>query len=116
VSSLVAGVEEMLIASRVNSQGRVVIPVEVRKRLGLDGEGLIQFMFGPGDEVRIVTPEQLRFVMWANNHGADGGDSSVDVRLMRDNDAEALLRDDVIDHDPRTDYELFADLTKALDH
>ena len=105
----------MLIESRVNSQGRVVIPAEVRKLLGLRGEGTIQFVVGGDDGVRIVTAEMLRFSMWANNQGGDGGDSSVDIRAMRDRDAESLLQDDVVDDDPRSDDELFADLTKAFD-
>lgn len=115
MSSLMSGAEEVLIESRVNSQGRVVIPAEVRKLLGLEGEGTIQFMVGADHSVRIVTPEMLRFSMWANNRGGDGGDSSVDVRMMRDLDAESLSQDDVIDDDPRSDEELFSDLTKALD-
>src|SRR6266404_700668 len=115
MSSLVAGAEEMLIESRVNSQGRVVIPAEVRKRLGLHGEVTVQFMVGPDEGVRLVTPELLRCSMWANNHGGDGGDSSMDTRLMRDQDAESLLRDDVVDDDSRSDDELFTDLAKAFD-
>lgn len=115
MSSLVSGAEELLIESRVNAQGRVVIPAEVRKYLGLQGEGTIQFMVGADDGVRIVTPEMLRFTMWANNEGGDGGDSSMDMRLMRDEDAESLLGDDVVEHDPRSDDELFSDLSKAFD-
>lgn len=115
MSSLVTGAEEVLIESRVNSQGRVVIPAEVRKRLGIHGEGPVHFMVGPDDEVRLTTPEMLRFSMWANNHGGDGGDSSMDMRVVRDQDAESLLRDDAVDEDPRSDDELFADLANALD-
>jgi AbrB family looped-hinge helix DNA binding protein len=111
----VTGAEEVLIESRVNSQGRLVIPAEVRKRLGLHGEGLVHFIVGPDDDVRIVTPDLLRLSMWANNHGGDGGDSSVDMRVTRDEDAESLVRDDVVDNDPRSDDELFDDLARALD-
>jgi AbrB family looped-hinge helix DNA binding protein len=115
MSSLESGAEEVLIESRVNSQGRVVIPAEVRRRLGLDGEGTIHFMVSEGEGVRIVTPAMLRYAMWANNTGGDGGDSSVDVRTMRDEDALSLLHDDVVDDDPRTDEELFEDLSRALE-
>ena len=41
-----------------------------------------------GDQVRIVSAEQLLVQTWANNHGGDAGDSVAEVRAARERDTD----------------------------
>lgn len=71
----------------VNPQGRVVVPVEVRRALGLGPGGRVQFVV-EGDQVRLVTPPMRAMALWAKNTGGDAGDSTADLRTYRMADQE----------------------------
>ena len=78
-------IQDLTALATVSPEGRILIPAEFRRRLGLH----------PGDKVRLVlTAEGLSIVsaralthaLWANNHGRDAADSGLDVRAARDAD------------------------------
>lgn len=71
--------------TKLSAEGRVVIPAEVRRVLGVDAGGQILFVV-EGEQVRLVTPRLLAEQVWANNQGGDAGDSAADVRVSRDED------------------------------
>lgn len=83
---MVAVAEKLDIDTKLSSEGRVVIPAAVRSALGVGPGDRVRFVVDEG-EVRLVTAQSLLFAVWANNHGADGGDSVVDVRRERQADA-----------------------------
>ncbi|ADG75940.1 transcriptional regulator, AbrB family [Cellulomonas flavigena DSM 20109] len=66
----------------VNAQGRVVVPVEVRRALRIASGDRVEFVV-EGDAVRLVTPRMRAMALWAQNHGGDAGDSTRDVRASR---------------------------------
>jgi AbrB family looped-hinge helix DNA binding protein len=69
--------------SRVSPEGRVVIPAEVRRHLGVSGGDLVQFVMLEDGHVELVTPRMLAVALWANNHGGDALDSTELVRAER---------------------------------
>lgn len=73
--------------SKVNSDGRAVIPAELRHRMGLRSGDQIQFILGADGHVRIATRRSMAEELWANNHGGDVVDIGAKVRANRDDDA-----------------------------
>jgi AbrB family looped-hinge helix DNA binding protein len=79
--------------SRLSAEGRVVIPVEVRRALNLHPGDRVRFVL-TGDEVRVVTAQSTADFLWSLNDAGDTGDSAHDMRTWRDGDrskAEASL-------------------------
>jgi len=66
----------------VNSQGRVVLPVEVRRALDIQAGDRLDFVI-EADLVHLVTPRMRAHALWARNDGGDAGDSARDVRAAR---------------------------------
>lgn len=106
----------------VSPQGRVVIPIELRRALEVAGGGRVRFLLDDG-QVRVVSSRTLAGALWANNHGGDAGDSVADVRAARgqDRDVEAQNQRRVAldlrssaKHDRRSDEEVAADLMAAV--
>lgn len=104
--------------TKLSAEGRVVIPAEVRRVLGVDPGGQVIFVVD-GQKVRVVTPRLLIEQVWANNEGGDGGDSAADVRALRDEDSRATdARWERIEAeaqtDVRSDEDVIADLLSGL--
>lgn len=103
--------------TKISAEGRVVIPAEVRKALGVGAGDRIRLVLEDG-EVRLVTARTMAVSLWANNHGGDAGDSVADVRGFRSADRarsdarfeSALSAAD----DPRSEDEIADDLVAAL--
>lgn len=104
--------------STVNAQGRVVVPIEVRRVLGISSGDRLEFLV-EDEEVRLVTPRMRAMMLWAKNHGGDAGDSTRAVREYRtaDQQADAAAEQRIaarVAAETRTDEEmaaaLFADL------
>ncbi len=105
--------------TRLSPEGRVVIPAEVRRILGVNPGGQVIFVVD-GQKVRVVTPRLLIEQIWANNEGGDGGDSAADVRATRDEDSRATdARWERIEaeaqSDERSDEDVIAALFGGLD-
>lgn len=104
--------------TKLSAEGRVVIPAEVRRVLGVEAGGQLLFVV-EGQEVRLVTPRLLVEQVWANNQGGDGGDSAADVRVVRDEDRRTMDErweriDAEAQSEARSDEEVLADLLKGL--
>jgi AbrB family looped-hinge helix DNA binding protein len=108
--------------TKVSPEGRVVIPVEVRRALEVAGGGRVRFVLEDG-QVRVVSPRTLAVALWANNHGGDAGDSVAEVRAARghDRDVEAQNQRRVASNlrssakpDQRSDDKVAADLMAAV--
>jgi AbrB family looped-hinge helix DNA binding protein len=102
----------------VNAQGRVVVPVEVRRALGITSGDRVEFLVADG-EVRLVTPRMRAMALWAKNHGGDAGDSTRAVREHRtaDQQAEAEAEQRIaarVDAETRNDDEIAAELFAGL--
>jgi AbrB family looped-hinge helix DNA binding protein len=74
--------------SRINAEGRVVVPAAIRKLLGVGPGDRLLFVCDEHGAVRLTSAKILIEAMWANNHGIPGGDSGEDIRQMRDADRE----------------------------
>ncbi len=71
----------------MSSEGRVVIPAEVRRALGVSGGDRLRLVLEDG-EVRMTTARSMALGLWANNRGGDGEDAVADVRRFRRADRE----------------------------
>jgi AbrB family looped-hinge helix DNA binding protein len=105
-------------ATRLSAEGRVVIPAEVRRLLGVEAGGRLLIVVD-GSDVRLVTPRLLAEQIWTNNQGGNGGDSAIDLRLHREADALASAdRWDRIeaaaDTDTRSEDQVLADILEGL--
>lgn len=105
--------------SVVNAQGRVVVPAEVRRALGINGGDRLEFLVEDNNEVRLVTPRMRAMMLWANNHGGDAGDSTRAVREYRtaDQQADAAAEQRIaarVAAETRTDEEMAATLLADL--
>ena len=114
--------ERVELDTRVGPEGRVVIPIEIRRALEVTAGGRVRFILEAG-QVRVVSPHTLAIAMWANNHGGDAGDSVADVRAARDRDRDIEARNQhriasdlrsSARRDPRSDDEVAADLLAAV--
>jgi len=108
--------------TKVSPQGRVVIPIEIRRALDVADGGRVRFVLDQG-EVSVVSSRTLAIGLWANNHGGDAGDSVVDVRAARRADQMVETRNrhriavdltSAAKLDRRTDDEVAADLLAAV--
>ena len=78
------------LTSRVSSEGRIVIPAELRRRMNLRAGDVIRFGFDEATgRLEILPAQRLIDVMWANNTGGDAGDSGEAMRLHRQSDQQA---------------------------
>jgi len=114
--------ERIELDTKVSPQGRVVIPIEIRRALEVAGGGRVRFVLEHG-EVSVVSSRTLAIGLWANNLGGDAGDSVADVRAARHADQliETQNRHRIAaelssaEHrDRRTDDEVAADLLAAV--
>ncbi|MHB1474553.1 MAG: AbrB/MazE/SpoVT family DNA-binding domain-containing protein [Dermatophilaceae bacterium] len=113
--------ERVELDTKVTPEGRVVIPIEVRRALEVAGGGRVRFVLEDG-QVSVVSSRTLAVALWANNHGGDAGDSVADVRAARsqDQDVEAHNQRRVASavhssaRDQRSDDEVAADLLAAV--
>ena len=71
---------------KLNPEGRVVVPVAIRRLLGVGSGDRLLFVSDAQGGVRLTSARSLIHAVWANNHGGDAGDSGDDVRQMRDAD------------------------------
>lgn len=100
--------------TKLSPEGRVVIPAEVRRVLGVGPGGQVIFVVD-GQKVRVVTPRLLIEQVWANNEGGDAGDSAGDVRVLRDEDSRATdARLERIEAEAQTDERSDEDVIAAL--
>ena len=114
-------VERVELDTKVSPEGRVVIPIEVRRALDVARGGRVRFVLEEG-EVRVVSSHTLAVALWANNHGGNAGDSVADVRAARnqDRDVEEQNQRRVASdlhssaRDQRNDDEVAADLMAAV--
>jgi AbrB family looped-hinge helix DNA binding protein len=77
--------------SKINTEGRVVVPAAIRRLLQIGPGDRLLFVPDEHGGVRLTSPQALIRELWANNHGGDGGDSGKDVRAMRDDDRQSEL-------------------------
>jgi AbrB family looped-hinge helix DNA binding protein len=117
--------ERVELDTKVGPEGRVVIPIEIRRALEVAAGGRVRFILEDG-QVRVVSPHTLAIALWANNHGGDAGDagdSVADVRAARDRDRDIEARNQrriASDlgssgrRDQRSDDEVAADLLTAV--
>ena len=75
--------------SRLSPEGRVVVPSEVRRHLGLASGDRVRFVMFEDGRVELITPRMMVEALWANNHAGDDVDSGDVVRQMRDADQVA---------------------------
>lgn len=77
--------------TKISPEGRMVIPAEVRKALGLLAGDRVRLVLNEG-EVHLVSARTMAAGLWANNTGGDAGDagdagdSVEDVRAFRAGD------------------------------
>ena len=74
--------------TKISPEGRMVIPAEVRKALGLIAGDRVRLVLNEG-EVHLVSARTMAAGLWANNTGGDAGDagdSVEDVRAFRAGD------------------------------
>ena len=114
--------ERVELDTKVSPEGRVVIPIAVRRALEVAGGGRVRFVLEDG-QVSVVSSRTLAVALWANNHGGDAGDSVADVRAGRsqDQDVEAQNQgrvasavDSSANRDQRSDDEVAAGLLAAV--
>lgn len=104
--------------SKLSAEGRIVIPAEVRRRLGVAAGDRLAFLVDD-QGVRLVTPRSLAEQLWVNNRGSDTGEAAEDLRTLRDEDQHALeARWERIEAealaDTRTDDLVLAELLSGL--
>ena len=113
--------ERVELDTKVSPQGRVVIPIEVRRALEVAGGGRVRFVLEDG-QVSVVSSRTLAVALWANNHGDAAGDSVADVRTARNQDRDLDARNQSLLASPlpssagdqRSDDEVTADLLAAV--
>ncbi len=79
----------MGLTSTISSKGQITVPVEVRRRLGLNEGDRVKFSFEEGTTVlRPVRGEQNPFTKWigALSTGEPGGSAVQRVRDMRNDE------------------------------
>jgi len=72
--------------SRLSPEGRVVVPSEVRRHLGLAAGDRVRFIMFEDGRVELITPRMMVESLWANNHADADVDSGEVIRRMRDAD------------------------------
>ena len=84
--------DKTVIDMRVGPEGRVVIPVSIRRHLGVAPGDNLRFLVLEDGRVEIVSPRMLAMALWANNTGGDAVDSGETVRALRQQDQQASAR------------------------
>jgi bifunctional DNA-binding transcriptional regulator/antitoxin component of YhaV-PrlF toxin-antitoxin module len=104
---------------KLNAEGRVVVPVAIRRLLGVSSGDRLLFVSDADGNVRLTSVKAVIHGVWANNHGGDGGDSGEDVRRMREADRtreleqlQDISQQDALDD--RTDDEVANGLFASL--
>ena len=72
--------------SRLSPEGRVVVPSEVRRHLGLAAGDRVRFIMFEDGRVELITPRMMVESLWANNLADADVDSGEVIRQMRDAD------------------------------
>ena len=72
----------VVLGGKVSAEGRIVIPADIRNRLGLAAGDRVQFLVDDAG-VRLVTARTLAAEVWANNIGGDAADPVDLVREAR---------------------------------
>lgn len=115
-------VERVELDTKVSPEGRVVIPIEVRRALEVAGGGRVRFVLEDG-QVSVVSSRTLAVALWANNHGDDTGDSVAEVRAARSQDQDVETQNQrriasalgsSANRDQRSDDEVAAGLLAAV--
>lgn len=103
--------------TKISPEGRMVIPAEVRKALGLIAGDRVRLVLDEG-EVHLVSARTMAAGLWARNTAGDAGDSVVDVRTFRNGDralSDARHSAQVQrEPDPRSEEQIADDLMSAL--
>lgn len=73
---------------KIGPEGRVVIPVSIRRHLGVGPGDNLRFVLHADGRVEIVSPRMLVEALWANNTGGQSVDSAELVRSVRKEDQE----------------------------
>lgn len=101
--------------TKINQEGRMVIPAEVRRALGLVAGDRIRLVLDEGG-VRMMPARSMAIGLWASNTGGDAGNSVADVREFRLSDR--AISDSKFEakapSDSRSEDEIAADLMSAL--
>lgn len=101
----------------MSKEGRVVIPAELRRALGVKAGDVLHLSL-EGASLKVTTSHALMAEVWANNSGEPTGDAGADVRAFRDGDTaldnarHAALADTPAD--PLTEDALADDLLSRL--
>jgi AbrB family looped-hinge helix DNA binding protein len=83
--AFMTGSQDLTGQATVTPEGRVLIPAEFRRRLGLEPGDKIRLAL-TADGLSIVSARTMTHALWANNHGGDAADTSWEVRAARDAD------------------------------
>lgn len=73
-----------VLESKVSPEGRVSIPVAVRRQLGVQPGDSVRFLLGEDGQYRLATSRSVAEALWARNTGPDAGDAGETVRAMRE--------------------------------
>ena len=76
------GVARLQYDTKISPEGRMVIPAEVRKALGLTAGDRVRLVLEAG-EVHLVSARTMAASLWTNNTGSGAEDSVADVRAFR---------------------------------
>jgi AbrB family looped-hinge helix DNA binding protein len=72
-----------VLESKLSPEGRVSIPADIRRQLGLEPGDRVIFLTEDDGTVRLVTPRWLAEQAWAANTGGDAVDAVELVRSAR---------------------------------
>lgn len=88
------GASSQTTTAKLNEQGRVVIPKEIRQALGVSAGDQVIFTLSGSGEVSVTSAQAVRRTVWANNCGGDAEDSTLAIRAQRmvDQQTEARSR------------------------
>jgi AbrB family looped-hinge helix DNA binding protein len=68
---------------RIGPEGRIVVPAEVRRHLGLAAGDKVRFVMYDDGRVELITPRMMIEALWANNQTSSDVDSGQVIRDMR---------------------------------
>lgn len=75
------------IEAKIGPEGRVVIPSDIRRSLGVGPGDSVLFIADGQGGFTVTTADALVQTMWANNRGGDRFDAGAEVRDFRNEDA-----------------------------
>ncbi len=100
----------------MSPEGRIVLPAELRRALGLRPGDRVRFELH-ADVVWVSPARRLAVELWANNTGGDGGNAAAEVRRAREADIadeRSGFDPSAIDQDTRSEEEITAHLIREL--